>query len=170
MAGQKFLFNNAGQTTEKAAIQTSAGAGDAGKIPALNGSGLIDPTMLAATSGLIVVSATATATITAGQVVNVSWSGTVLQVKPADNTTAGSEANGFASAGITSGASGSITMGEGLITGLSALSTGLYYLGTNGAVTATPPATAGNLLQQIGRATSATTFYFQPSLFTIVLA
>lgn len=47
MAGDKYL--QVGSSTdfqEKQAVQTSAGAGDAGKIPALNSSGLIDTSML----------------------------------------------------------------------------------------------------------------------------
>ncbi len=47
MAGNKYLkTGSTGFPTEEASVQTSAGAGDAGKIVALNSSGLIDDTML----------------------------------------------------------------------------------------------------------------------------
>jgi hypothetical protein len=43
----KFIKNTtAGQLTEEAALTTSAGAGDAQKIPALNASGILDPTII----------------------------------------------------------------------------------------------------------------------------
>ena len=38
----KFIKNNAGTLTEEAALTTSAGAGDAQKVPALNASGVLD--------------------------------------------------------------------------------------------------------------------------------
>lgn len=47
---KKFIKNNAGQLTEEAALTTSAGAGDADRVPALNASGLLDDTMLNASA------------------------------------------------------------------------------------------------------------------------
>jgi hypothetical protein len=44
MAGNKYLKNASGVVTEEASIQTSAGAGDAGKIPALDSAGKLDST------------------------------------------------------------------------------------------------------------------------------
>lgn len=41
MAVRKYLKNNAGTLTEEAAVNSSAGAGDEGKIPALNASGVL---------------------------------------------------------------------------------------------------------------------------------
>jgi hypothetical protein len=46
MAGNKYLKMSGGRIQEEAAAQTSAGAGDAGKIVGLNSSGVIDPTMM----------------------------------------------------------------------------------------------------------------------------
>lgn len=43
---KKFIKNNAGVLTEEAAITTSAGAGDADKVPALNASGILDDTIV----------------------------------------------------------------------------------------------------------------------------
>lgn len=47
---KKFIRNNAGALTEEAALTTSAGAGDADKIPALNASGILDDTILNASA------------------------------------------------------------------------------------------------------------------------
>ena len=171
MAGNKYLYNNAGQPTEKAALQVSAGAGSAGSVVALNSAGQIDSTMLATSSGLISVTVTASAAISAGQLVNVYNNAGAINVRPADNTTAGSEANGYAPSAISSGASGTVNLGEGLITGLSGLTVGsAYYLGTAGGQTTTAPTTAGNLVQYVGKAISGTSLYFQPSTFTVVVA
>lgn len=41
MAVRKYLKNNAGTLTEEAAVNSSAGASDEGKIPALNASGVL---------------------------------------------------------------------------------------------------------------------------------
>lgn len=50
LSTKKFIKNNAGVLTEEAALTTSAGAGDADKLPALNGSGILDDTILNATA------------------------------------------------------------------------------------------------------------------------
>lgn len=47
---KKFIKNNAGVLTEEAALTTSAGAGDADAIPALNAAGILDDTILNASA------------------------------------------------------------------------------------------------------------------------
>lgn len=42
----KFILNNAGALAEQAALTTSAGAGDAQKLVALNASGILDSTIV----------------------------------------------------------------------------------------------------------------------------
>lgn len=49
---KKFIKNNAGALTEEAALTTSAGAGDAHKIPALNASGILDDSILNASASV----------------------------------------------------------------------------------------------------------------------
>jgi len=44
MAANKYLKNNAGNAIEETSVDASAGAGDAGKIVALNASGVLDST------------------------------------------------------------------------------------------------------------------------------
>lgn len=201
MAGNAYLTTNtAGAKIEVRANQTSAGAGDAGKIVALNSAGLVDPTMAnvagavvaganvtrtgsgtvadpyvfsATTSGPTTVTATAHGAISAGQLVNFYSNGGVLTAQAADNTTAGTEANGYATTGVADGASGSFSVG-GIITGLSGLTLGAtYYLGKVGAVIASSGVaslTAGNILQVVGKALSATTLDFTPEPAPITLA
>lgn len=47
---KKFIKNVAGQLTEEAGLTTSAGAGDAHRIPALNASGILDDTIINASA------------------------------------------------------------------------------------------------------------------------
>lgn len=198
MAGNAYLAIVNGIKTLVRANQTSAGAGDAGKLVALNASGFVDPTMttiagtvaagtnvtvtgsgttaspytISSTSsgGATTVTCVTSAAISAGMLINLYSNGGVLTARPADNTAAGSEANGFALAGVSSGASGTFNLG-GIITGLSGLTIGAtYYLGTVGAVTPTAPTTAGNNLQVAGKAISATQLEFNPDPAPVTLA
>jgi hypothetical protein len=67
MAGNKYVVNNGGRMDEARANQISAGAADAGKLIALNSTGIVDSTMLPAipsiTKGVATLVA-GTATIT----------------------------------------------------------------------------------------------------------
>lgn len=164
MAGQFFITVVSGAKKFLAAIQTSAGVGDAGKIAALDATGRFDISMMPTGVGAAsTATATASATITAGMATNLYTNAGALNVRPADNTTAGSEANSFATAGITSGTSGSVQITSGIVSGLSGLTPGAkLYLGTTGGVTATAPSATGNVLQVVGRALSSSTFEFNP--------
>lgn len=76
---KKFIKNNAGTLTEEAALTTSAGAGDADKIPALNASGILDDSII-----------NASATSAANKVVKMNGSGIVAPaVLNAVSTSAG---------------------------------------------------------------------------------
>lgn len=189
MAVRKYLKNNAGVITEEAAVNSSAGAGDEGKIPALNASGVlassivnsvttsagagdsgkvvaldgagkIDSTMMPTGVGADTQTITASEALSAGDLVNVHNS-TGAKVRKADATTAGKEAHGFVLAGVSNGASATVYF-EGTITGLSGLTPGVQYLSTTaGASTATAPSGSGNAVQRVGVATSATTLNFE---------
>lgn len=65
-SSKKLIKNNAGTLTEEAALTTSAGAGDADRIPALNASGILDDSII-----------NASATSAAGKVVKMNGSGIV---------------------------------------------------------------------------------------------
>lgn len=160
MPGDKYLFNNAGTATEKAAVQSSGGAGDAGKIPALNAQGKIDSTMLDQTPARTM---TASENITGPAIINVHNS-SGSKVRKADNSGIATAADGYAQSSISSGASGSVTLGEGVVSGFVGLTEGaVYFLGTAGGVTATPPTSAGNIVQRIGKAVSTTEIAFDRS-------
>lgn len=151
-----------GLPTEVEAKTSSAGAGDAGKIVALNGSGVLDSTMMPPGIGADAKTFTASEAIAAGDIVNIHDS-SGAKVRKADATTSGKHAVGFAQSAISNGASGTVTF-EGVLTGLSGLTIGAhYYLGTTaGSITATPPSGSGNVVQRIGTAISATEISFEP--------
>lgn len=151
-----------GLPTEVEAKTASAGAGDAGKIVALNSSGVIDATMMPPGIGADAKTFTASEAIAAGDIVHIHDS-SGAKVRKADATTSGKPAVGFAQSAIANGASGTVTF-EGVLTGLSGLTIGAaYYLGTTaGTITATPPTGSGNIVQKIGTAISATELSFEP--------
>lgn len=164
---------------------TSAGAGDSGKIPALNASGILDDSILNASVtssankivkmdgtgridiGVLPVGVGAdTATITtsealaAGDFVNVHNS-SGPKVRKADATAAGKQAHGFVLASFGSGASATVYF-EGSNTSVTGKTPGAtqFLATTAGASTETAPAAAGNINQEIGVATSATSINF----------
>lgn len=102
--------------------------------------------------------------ISAGNIVNLYTSGGAARIRKANATDISKPANAFAPAAISSGASGAIYFVGQIITGLTSLTPGtVYYLDTTGgALTATPPSSVGNGVQQVGIALSATTLLFNP--------
>lgn len=188
---KKFIRNNAGVLTEEAALTTSAGAGDAHRLPALNANGVLDASIInskttsagAGDSGKVVALDAAgridtsmmpvgigadTATITAsealaaGDLVNVWNDAGTPKVRKADASTAGKDAHGFVLAAVASSASATVYF-EGTNTQMTGLTAGTQYLSaaTAGKTVSTAPTAAGNVVQRVGMATSATAMNFQ---------
>jgi hypothetical protein len=160
---QKFLRILAGVISELEALVTSAGAGDAGKIPALDATGKLDNSLMPVGIGADSKILVASENLAAGDLVNV-WNDTgTAKARKADATVAGKEANGFVLAAVTSGNNATVYF-DGTDTQLSGLTPGaVYYLATTaGGVTATPPSGSGNVVQRVGRALSATELTFEP--------
>lgn len=146
------------------AITTSAGAGDAGKIPALDGSGRLSSTMMPVGIGADTALRAASETLAAGNLVQIWNDAGTAKVRKADASAAGKEATGFVLAGANVAENATVYF-EGTITGLSGLTPGArYYLSdtTPGAVTDTAPSATGAVIQYIGRAISATELSFEP--------
>lgn len=161
MAGNKYLKHSNGRTVEEASIQSSAGAGDAGKIPALDTAGRLDNSMMPVGIGADTSTVVAGENLSAGDLVNIYDNSGTPTARKADATTSGKEACGFVLTAVTSGNNASVYH-EGSITGLSGLTAGRYYLSTTaGGVTATPPSAAGNVVQFVGIATSSSTISFE---------
>jgi hypothetical protein len=144
------------------AKNVSAGAGDAGKVVQLDGTGRIDTTMMPIGIGADTKSILTSENIAAGSFVNVYSNAGVLNARKADATAEGKEANGFVLATTTSGQNALVYF-EGTNTQLTGMTVGArqYLATTAGARTETPPSTAGNVIQYLGVALSATELTYE---------
>ena len=163
MAAKKYIMNNAGRLTEEAAITTSAGAGDDGKIVALDATGKISTTMMPVGVAADTAAIAVTEALAAGALVNV-YNSSGRKARNADATAAGKEATGFVLSAFPTGSA--LVYFEGTITGLVGLTPGArYYTSASspGAITATAPSGASNVVQFVGIAISDTELSFEPS-------
>lgn len=189
----KFLKNNAGTLTEQTALTTSAGAGDAQAIPALNASGVLDLTIVNGkvistgagdTGKLVALDATgrldtsvmptgigadtaqilASEILAAGDLVNIWNNAAVANVRKADGSSAGKEAHGFVLAGFAAAATATVYF-EGSNTQCTGLTPGPQFLSstTPGKTVATAPTGTGKVVQRCGVATSTTSMNFEAS-------
>lgn len=156
----KVLFRNAGETKQYTPITASAGAGDAGKIPALGSNGKLDPSMYdpGADPSMPI---TASETIGAGKFYNLFDDSGVLKARLADNSN-GRPADGFVKVSVSASATGTGFPLDSVNAALTGLTVGtVYYLGTAGGVISTPldstdAGNAGYIDQKLGKAKSAT--------------
>lgn len=161
MAAKKFLRLIGGVITEVFGIQTSAGAANAGDIPALDDTGRLDNSMMPVGIGADTAALDASEGLGAGDWINVWNDGGAAKVRKADATTAGKEANGFVLAAVTSGNPATVYF-EGTNTQVTGQTPGPVYLQTTaGTGGATIPSASGNVVQQIGVAVSATAVNFE---------
>lgn len=197
MAVEKYLKNSGGLIQEEAAVNQSSGATDAGKIPALNSSGVLDASIINGTAqsagsgdagktvllngqgkldqtmmptgiGADVGIVTASEDLAAGDFINIYSDGGSPKVRKADATTAGKEAHGFVLEAVTANDPATVYF-EGTNNQVTGQTPGVVYLSTTaGRATATAPSGSGNVVQRIGIAISATAINFQ-YLIPIVL-
>ena len=108
MAGDKYIKNSGGTLTEQAAIQSSAGAGDAGKLVALDAAGLLAQSMMPTGIGPDTKDIPTSENLAAGDYVNI-WDDTgTAKVRKADGSSIGKEAHGFVLAAVTSPANAAV--------------------------------------------------------------
>lgn len=185
----KVIKNNAGLLTEFAALTSSAGAGDAqalvalnslgvldasivnsktssagagdsGKVVALDAGGRIDSTMMPLGIGADTGIVTASEALAAGDLVNI-WSSAGGKARKADASVAGKEAHGFVQAAVANGAPATVYF-EGTNVNVTGQTPGPVFLSTTaGLATTTAPSAPGNVVQRVGFAVSATAFNFQ---------
>lgn len=164
MAVRKYLKNNAGTITEETPAITSAGAADEGKITALDASGRLSTTFMPVGVAIETQALVASEALAAGDWVNLWDDAGAFKCRKADATTAGKEAHGFVLAAVAAAATATVFL-EGTNTALTGQTPGVKFLSiTAGAGSATAPTAAGNVVQRLGVATSATTVNFEPSL------
>lgn len=165
MATKKYVIvNTSGGSpfTQESTVDTSAGAGDSGKIPSLDTSGKLDLSFMPSGVGGDTRTVTAGETLAAGDLIYLDSAPEAFKADANADTKA---AIGFVLSGITAAATGTAYFGSGMITGLSGLTAGAkYYLSasTPGGITTTKPSGSGDIIQQVGVAVSATELYFEP--------
>jgi len=166
MAGNKYLRSDptTGVPTEQAAIQSSAGAGDAGKIPAVDSTGKLDssfmPVGIVAPTAVVIASEA----LAAGDLVNIWNNAGTANVRKADASTTGKQADGFVLAAVLNAGNATVFFPGDENTQVTGLTPGRQWLSdtTPGKSTVTVPTTAGHLVQPVGTATSATNLIFEP--------
>jgi hypothetical protein len=161
MAAKKYISQVSGVLTEVQATVTSAGAGDDGKIVALDSSGKLDTSVMPVGIGADTLSVVASEALTAGDLVNLWDDAGTGKVRKADCSN-GRRADGFVLSGVSIAGTATVYF-ESTNTAVTGLTIGAtYYLSTTGAVTATAPTTSGYIVQEVGRARSATAMPFEP--------
>lgn len=164
MAAKRFIGLVAGRLKQIAGVVTSTGAANDGDLVALDASGKLDASVLPAGIGQNSVSATASEALAAGDLVNLWNNAGAIAARKADATAEGKEVSGFVKTAVANGAAATVFTPGNVITGLTGLTPGArqYLATTPGARTETPPAAAGNVVQMVGIAASATSLAFEP--------
>lgn len=196
---KKFLKNVNGTLTEEAAVLNSAGAGDANKVPALNASGVLDPTIVNGASvstgaadaekvvqlngagridssmmpvgiGADTATLVASEALAGGDLVNVWNDAGMAKVRKADGSATGKEAHGFVTAAVASGANATVYF-EGTNSSVTGLTPGPQFLSAAipGKSTSAAPTSTGQFVQYVGLAIGPTAMNFEASR-PIVLA
>jgi len=166
MSAVKYLALVAGKIKQIAATVTSAGAGDDGKIVALDSTGKLDSSVLPVGIGADTKSLTAYEDLAAGDFVNIFDDSGTVKVRKADASSNAKEAHGFVLAAVSTGAAATVYL-EGTNTQRTGLTKGvLYFLSHSSAgsvlVAGSLTTTAGHIVQQIGVAMSTTEISFEP--------
>jgi hypothetical protein len=153
----KYLKLVSGIPTGTEATISSAGAGDSGKIVALDTSGLLSITMMPVGVTADVRLVVASENLAAGDLVNLWNDGGTLKARKAIATGLGTRASGFVLSAFSTSATATVYI-KGNNDQLSGLTAGdfLFLSATAGLVTATAPTTSGQVAQQVGQAITAT--------------
>lgn len=152
----KYLKLIAGVPTQVEGSTASAGVGDAGKLVALNAQGKLDETMMPTGIGADVAIIQASENLVAGDFVNVWSDAGAARVRKCDGSSAGKEAHGFVLAAVASGNLATVYF-EGTNNQVSGQVPGPVYMSAAaaGAAASVAPVGAGQVVQRIGVATSA---------------
>jgi hypothetical protein len=149
-----------GRPARQTPVTTSAGAADAAKIIQTNAAGQVDITLLPSGIGPDSVTVLTSAALTAGMQVNIFNNAGTANVRPAIATSLSTEYHGYVTAAFASGVQATVFFDDNN-TAVTALTPGVQYLSatTAGGVSITPPSTAGQIVQRVGVATSATSLH-----------
>jgi hypothetical protein len=159
MADSYWILDTDGVFKPVEATDISAGAGDAGKIIALNAAGMLDESMNTASADTKVCPASEA--LSAGDLVQFWLDTATLKVRKADASGPSPKwADGYVKDAVESAANATVYM-SGTNTGVTGLTVGAdYWLSaTAGGVVDTPP-TSGDGVQYVGKTTAAGELHF----------
>lgn len=161
----KYLKRDAttGRLTEVEGTVTSAGAGDAGELVALDAAGKLDTTVMPVGVGADTVTVPSTENLSAGDLVNLYDATGTTSARKADGGTTGKAANGFVTASVTNPDDATVYL-FGTNAQVSGLTPGPAFLSASaaGGVQSTPPTGTGETSQRVGYAVTATSLIFAP--------
>lgn len=161
MATNRFITLVSGVQRFVTAISTSAGAGDANKIVATGSNGRLDSSLMPVGIGAATAMVPASENLAAGDFVNIWNDAGTRRCRKADASN-NRPAHGFVTAAVVSGNDAAVFQ-QGENAELSGLTPGtLMFLSTTaGLATETAPSTAGQIIQSLGYALSATSILFE---------
>ncbi|MFN3523945.1 MAG: hypothetical protein ACK4YQ_16995 [Phenylobacterium sp.] len=160
MPAPKYLRHGGNGAVVETQTAVTGGAPDADKIPALDGNGRLTMSMMPTGIGADTAVIEASEALAAGDFINIH-NATGAKVRKADATTAGKEAHGFVLAAVTSGANATVYF-EGTNDQVTGQTPGPVFLATTaGLAAAAAPTGAGNVVQAVGVAVSATAINFE---------
>lgn len=170
MAIQKVIVLASGKYKEYVALDSSAGAGSAGNLVALDAGGKINTNMMPAGIGPESVEITAAEALAQWDIVNIYLDVATLKARKADAGVNKYVAHAYCPAAIDNAATGNVYT-DGLMT-LSGMTPGAdqYLSATPGERTETPVTGAGKINQKVGWAMSATIMCFSPEREVELLA
>jgi hypothetical protein len=158
----KYIQHDAAGGFQEVEAAATGGAGQANKIAALDVSGRLDATMMPTGIGAETAVVPAFGDLAAGDLVNLYNDAGTVRARKADASSAGTHANGFVLAAVTSGNNATVYF-SGLNNQVTGLTPGRHFLSTTAGISNhVAPTTAGNLVQRIGFALDATTLFFEP--------
>lgn len=164
----RYYYDTGGTPTGREATVVSTGAAEAGDIVALDGTGRLDITVMplgvtAETTVCVAVEA-----IAQGEWVNLYLNGAVLNARLSDANN-GRPINGFVNANVILGGNATVYRISNKNSNCAGLTIGSKYYAseTPGAITATPPSDAGDIIQYIGVAETATEIVFSNEFYTV---
>ncbi len=152
-----------GGSREVQPVNTSAGAGDAGKMVQLDAGGKVAESMMPTGIGADTAVLEASENLAAGDIVNIWDDAGTTKVRKADASGTGMAANGFVIAAAISGANATVYF-EGTnnqLTGMTGGNRQFLSATTAGDITPVAPTGTGEIVQIVGKAYSATEMTFE---------
>jgi hypothetical protein len=159
MSTNRFLGLIGGVKTWFTALQTSAGATDANKIVMTASNGRLDSSLMPVGIGAATQSIVASEALVAGDFVNIFDNAGTPNCRKADSSN-GRAAHGFVLIAVASAANATVYLGGSNTARTGLVSGSQYYLSTSGNIATTAPSAAGQIIQNMGAAASATVLQF----------